>query len=127
MKKIAVSVIMLVLVLVISACGNDERQGVTSGTEVLTLSQMQHDPMSFTGVIYVEGIVVESHDSRFDFYLVDKDSDFALAVEYRGSLALPETGKAVQVEGRMGYRPCCGPFLTSMSFVEAGFEVGGAE
>ena len=123
MKKFIVPILLLVFALFLSSCTSDNlRQSSAYAQETAVLEQdeagaltpylMQHDPRSFAGTIYVEGIVT-GHE-RFRFALADENTDFVLPIDFRGSQAVPEVGSLVRVRGQMGYRSCCGPFLTSM-------------
>ena len=80
----------------------------------LTIAEIQHDPMSFTGQITIRG-TVENH-YRFDFSLSEYDTDFELAIDYRGNQALPEIGSVIRITGQMNYRGCCGVHFISTRF-----------
>jgi len=74
--------------LIVVGCSSEEVQDSTN--TVPTPAKMQHDPMSFSGQISVEGIV--SNYGRFNFSLSSEDVDLALPVDYRGNQALPGIG-----------------------------------
>ena len=119
MKKIFILLTLLLSIFVIASCGAEAVQTGTddSTSAPLTLDQLQHDPMSFTGSISVMGVVGDY--GRYNFSLSSSDADFELAIDYRGSQALPEIGTVIIATGRMNYRRCCGPHLVATSFVEA--------
>ena len=117
-KKVAVLSMVLALALVLIACGNEAARDGTydiadAPPDALTLDQMQHDPMSFTGQISVAGIV-SAHD-RFTFSLSGDAGAFVLPIDYRGNQALPQVGTAIIVAGEMS-RNCCGLHLLSTHF-----------
>ena len=125
MKKFIILIaISLLAVTFITACGNatteNNAQEANTSEEAddfpnaLTPAQMQHDPMSFTGQISVEGTV--NHNGRFNFAVFTEGETFELAIDYRGNQALPNAGTTIVVTGEMNYRPCCGPHILSTRF-----------
>ena len=115
MKKVIVLLMLFVIATIVAACGSAADQGTPGdSSNTLTLAQMQHDPMSFTGQISVEGIV--GNYGRFNFSLSGENVDFELAIDYRGNQSLPEIGTVIVATGRMNYRSCCGPHLISTRF-----------
>jgi len=113
MKKIIVLCIALMLVLVLSACGEgNASSGEHAGS--FSIEQIQDAPQSFLGEISLAGIV--GHVSSREFTLQNESATFEITVDYRGSQALPGVGDAVVVEGRLAEnRPCCGPGFTLTS------------
>jgi len=131
MQKFILLTMMFLVVMLIAACANTTVDTVaeshvapeihtnseaTTMPDTLTPYQMQYNPRSFQGTIYVEGIVTEHN--RLPFALISEDSDFVLGIDYRGNQALPEVGSVVVASGTVGHRPCCGYFLNSIHFSE---------
>ena len=118
MKKIFLLLMLFVSVLVITACGSttSHENDIGDSSYPITPGQMQHDPMSFTGRIYVMGTV--GSYGRFNFSISSDNGDFELAIDYRGSQTLPEIGTTIIATGRMNYRRCCGPHLIATRFEE---------
>ena len=112
MKKIIALLMLLTITAFTAGCGSENTQNNTE--TVLTPTQMQHDPMSFTGQISVEGVVGGHRTNMFDFSL--HCDDFILDIDFRGNQALPQNGATVVVSGQMNYRPCCGPHLVATRF-----------
>jgi len=112
-KHTIIIIILLFAILYIVACSSEETDS-TSAQDNITPSQMQHDPMSFTGQISVVGTV--SHNGRFNFAIYCEGETFELAIDYRGNQALPNAGTTIVVTGEMNYRPCCGPHILSTRF-----------
>ena len=114
MKKFIALLTLFVIALATVACGDEDTQDNTDA--VLTPAQMQHDPMSFTGQLSIEGVVGEQRANQFNFSLYCDDCDFVLDIDYRGNQALPEIGTIVVITGQMNYRSCCGQHLVSTNF-----------
>ena len=120
MKRILFLLVLLVGALIIAACGSaavEYTANANTSSAPLTVDEMQHDPMSFTNQISVIGTV--GNYGRFNFSLSGENGDFELAIDYRGNQAIPEMGTTIIANGRMNYRPCCGPHLIVTSFEEA--------
>ena len=121
MRKIFILLILIMGIFIIASCGADAAQpdadDSASESVPLTLDQMQHDPLSFTGSISVTGIV--GNYGRYNFSLYSDGVDFELPIDYRGNQALPALGTVITATGRMNYRRCCGPHLVATSFQEA--------
>ena len=117
MKKFFILLTLLVGIILIASCGAEAAPSNSDNSpSVLTLDQLQHDPMSFTGSISVAGIVGDYGLHNFSIY--KSSVDFELAIDYRGNQALPEMGTEIIATGRMNYRRCCGPHLVATSFQE---------
>jgi len=112
MKKFMTLLTIFVLALILVACESEDLEEHTD--TVLTTTQMQDDPMSFTGQISVEGVV--GNQGRFNFSISDGEGTFELAVDYRGNQSLPTLGTVIVVTGQMNYRSCCGPHIVSTRF-----------
>ena len=117
MKRLFIILTLLVSIIIIASCGAEAADtNPEDSSDPLTVSQLQHDPLSFTGSISVMGIVGDY--GRHNFSISSNGVDFELVIDYRGNQALPEVGTEIIATGRMGYRPCCGPHLIATSFVE---------
>ena len=117
MKRLFILLTILVGIILIASCGAEAAQtNPNDSSYTLTLDQLQHDPMSFTGSISVMGIVGDYGLHNFSIY--ENGVDFELAIDYRGNQVLPAMGTEIIATGRMNYRPCCGPHLVATSFRE---------
>ena len=119
MKKFTILLMFIATIILITACISETAidsavDSVGDSTDSLTPSQMQHDPMSFTGEITIVGVV--GSEGRFNFSVTDDDDAFHIPIDYRGRQALPEQGAVIEATGQMNYRPCCGPHLISTRF-----------
>ena len=85
-----------------------------SFSNLVLVGDMEHSPLSFSGTVYVIGIVT-THD-RFPFALMTEENEFILGIDYRGNQAIPAMGSVVVVSGRVGFRGCCGYFLVSTQY-----------
>jgi len=116
MKKLMLLLIVCMLTMSLTACSSDDTDDYDTNS-VLNTTQMQDDPMSFTGQISVEGIV--GNYGRFNFSISDGEGIFELAIDYRGNQQLPELGTNIIVTGQMNYRRCCGPHIIATQFEAA--------
>jgi len=117
MKNITITCILFALLLGLSACRGTGTivQGISNPDgSTFTISEIQEDPASYTGIITLIGIVGDA--STRDFALQNEDGTFEVFVDYRGSQALPQLGEKITVTGTLGEnRPCCGPGFTITS------------
>lgn len=113
MKKAKINItvcIGLVLMFVLSACGNNglivQGENNPDGGS-FTIEQIQNNPRDYLGEITLTGIV-SSVNSR-EFVLQNETDTFEITIDYRGNQAFPQVGDVVTVEGQLiENRPCCG-------------------
>jgi hypothetical protein len=110
MKKIALFIVFTLFAACMAAGCTDNDSGVTSEENILSIRDIQSDPMAFTGEIKINGVASSFSETDSAFFTVMDTNEliacknlycgaYALPVRYDGDDPLPELADNVVLTG----------------------------